>query len=100
MKLAIEISNKHNGADSVQTAVLTVRHASILAKKGDFASAEPLYKKGVGLLMKNEDFPKEDLADMLQLYSTCLEQLKRPEEAAALATRASELKKPGLLVKP
>ncbi|PWU01864.1 MAG: hypothetical protein C5B53_02335 [Candidatus Melainabacteria bacterium] len=99
LKLALEISKKHNGEDSVPTAILTVRQAAGLAKKADYESADPLYKKAISLLEKKENFPREELADILQLYSVCLEELKRPEEAKALAKRAKELRKPLVLAK-
>jgi tetratricopeptide (TPR) repeat protein len=93
LKLAIEISTSHNGADSVPTAKLLIRSASGLAQKGDHDKAAPIYEKAIAILEKDKNYDRSELADMLQLYSVSLEQLKRTADAKKVLERAKDIRK-------
>lgn len=93
LQLALEISVAHNGADSLPTAMLKIRSAIKLAGKGEHAKAVELYERAIGVIEKQRDFSREELADILQLYCNSLEQLKRNAEAERVVARIRDLRK-------
>lgn len=93
LQLALEISVAHNDADSLPTARLRLRSASILAGKGEHAKAVGIYEKAIGVIEKQRDFSREELADILQLYCNSLQQLKRTAEAEKVVARIRDLRK-------
>jgi phosphatidylserine/phosphatidylglycerophosphate/cardiolipin synthase-like enzyme len=61
-------------------------------RHGQYAKAEPLYKRALAIREKTLGPEHPDVATCLESYALCLRAMDRPEEAASLETRVRAIR--------